>query len=82
MKRFFIIDAFALIYRSFFALNKNPRINSKGINTSAVLGFANSILDIITKYHPDMMAVAFESKSPTFRKEQFAEYKAGREAYA
>lgn len=80
MKRFFIIDAFALIYRSFFALNKNPRINSKGINTSAVLGFANSILDIITKYHPDMMAVAFESKSPTFRKEQFAEYKAGREA--
>ena len=80
MKKFFLIDAFALIYRSFFALNKNPRLNSKGLNTSAILGFANAILDIINKYHPDLMAIAFESISPTFRKQEFEEYKANREA--
>ena len=80
MKKFFLIDAFALIYRSFYALNKNPRLNSKGMNTSAILGFANTILDIINKYHPDLMAIAFESKSPTFRKEQYEDYKANREA--
>ena len=80
MKKLFLIDAFALIYRAYFALNKNPRINSKGLNTSAVLGFANTILDIINKYKPDMMAVAFESKKTTFRKEEFKEYKSNRQA--
>ncbi|MBO6117490.1 MAG: DNA polymerase I [Bacteroidales bacterium] len=80
MKKFFLIDAFALIYRSYYALNKNPRINSKGLNTSAILGFANSVLDIITKYQPDLMAIAFESKEPTFRKQEFEQYKANREA--
>jgi len=80
MKKFFLIDAFALIYRSFYALNKNPRINSNGLNTSAILGFANSLLDIISKYHPDLMAIAFESKSPSFRKQEYDLYKANREA--
>ena len=80
MKKFFLIDAFALIYRSFYALNKNPRINSKGLNTSAILGFANSVLDIISKYKPDLMAIAFESKQPTFRKQEFEQYKANRQA--
>lgn len=80
MKKLFLIDAFALIYRSFYALNKNPRINSKGLNTSAILGFANALLDIITKYKPDLMAIAFESKSETFRKQAFEQYKANREA--
>jgi DNA polymerase I len=80
MKKFFLIDAFALIYRSFYALNKNPRINSNGLNTSAILGFANSLLDIIGKYSPDLMAIAFESKSPSFRKQEYDQYKANREA--
>ncbi|MBR1774565.1 MAG: DNA polymerase I [Bacteroidales bacterium] len=80
MKKFFLIDAFALIYRSFYALNKNPRINSKGLNTSAILGFANSLLDIITKYQPDLMAIAFECKGENFRKQEFEAYKANREA--
>lgn len=80
MKKFFLIDAFALIYRSFYALNKNPRINSNGLNTSAILGFANSLLDIIGKYNPDLMAIAFESKSPSFRKQEYDQYKANREA--
>ena len=80
MKKFFLIDAFALIYRSFYALNKNPRINSKGLNTSAILGFANSVLDIISKYKPDLMAIAFESMQPTFRKQEFEQYKANRQA--
>ncbi|MGP1514393.1 MAG: DNA polymerase I [Bacteroidales bacterium] len=80
MKKLFLIDAFALIYRSYYALNKNPRLNSKGLNTSAILGFANTILDIINKYHPDLMAIAFESECPTFRKQEYEEYKANREA--
>lgn len=80
MKKLFLIDAFALIYRSFYALNKNPRVNTKGLNTSAILGFANSILEILNKYRPDMMAVAFESKQPTFRKIEFEDYKANRQA--
>ncbi|MDR1725956.1 MAG: DNA polymerase I [Bacteroidales bacterium] len=79
-KRLFLIDAMALIYRSFYALNKNPRINSKGVNTSAILGFANTLLDIITKYKPDFIGVAFDLQEATFRHEEYAEYKANRQA--
>jgi len=69
----------ALIYRAYFALNKNPRINSKGLNTSAVLGFANSLLDILQNEKPTHIGVAFDSFAPTLREAGFAEYKAQRE---
>ena len=70
----------ALIYRAHFAFSKNPRINSKGINTSATLGFTNSLLEILNKEKPTHIAVAFDTPAPTFRHEAFVEYKAQREA--
>lgn len=79
-KTLYLIDAMALIYRSFYALNKNPRINSKGMNTSATLGFFNAIYDIIKKHQPSYFAVCFDVSSNTFRKQEFADYKANREA--
>ena len=69
----------ALIYRSFFALSKNPRINSKGQNTSAILGFTNTLYDILKNQNPSHIGVAFDTKAPTFRHESFPEYKANRE---
>jgi DNA polymerase-1 len=78
-KKLFLIDALALIYRAHFAFSKNPRINSKGMNTSAVLGFTNSLLDIINKEQPTHIGVAFDTHAPTFRHEAFPEYKANRE---
>lgn len=80
MKSLFLIDAMALIFRSYYALNKNPRINSKGLNTSATLGFFNTLFDIIQKHEPDLLAVCFDVSSDTFRKEEYADYKANREA--
>jgi DNA polymerase-1 len=79
-KKLFLIDALALIYRAHFAFSKNPRINSKGMNTSAVLGFTNSLLDIINKEQPTHIAVAYDTHAPTFRHVTFPEYKANREA--
>jgi DNA polymerase-1 len=79
-KNLYLIDAMALIYRSYFALNKNPRINSKGINTSAVLGFFNTLLDIMQKHKPTHLAICFDLQAPTFRHEEFEEYKQNREA--
>jgi len=78
-KKLFLLDAFALIYRAHFAFSKNPRINSKGMNTSAVFGFVNSLLEILRKEKPTHIAVAFDTSKPTFRHERFPEYKAHRE---
>ena len=76
----FLIDAFALIYRSYFAFSKNPRVNSKGLETSAVLGFTNSIVEVIKKEKPTHIAVVFDTPKATIRHEEFSEYKANREA--
>lgn len=78
-KKLFLLDAMALIYRAYFALNKNPRINSKGLNTSAILGFANTLLDVLNNEKPTHIGVAFDTMAPTLREEDFAEYKANRE---
>lgn len=78
-KRLFLLDGMALIYRAFYALNKNPRINSKGLNTSAVLGFSNSLFDIIRNEKPTHLGVAFDTHAPTIRSEGYVEYKANRE---
>lgn len=78
MDKLFLIDAYALIYRSYYALIRNPRINSKGFNTSAVMGFVNTLNEILTKEQPTHMAVAFDH-GKTFRDEAFPQYKAQRE---
>ncbi|NPD44093.1 DNA polymerase I [Lentimicrobium sp. S6] len=78
-KRLYLLDAYALIYRAYYALNRNPRINSKGLNTSAILGFANTLLEVIQNEKPDYMAVVFDPKGLTFRSDFFPEYKANRE---
>lgn len=78
-KKLFLIDALALIYRAHFAFSKNPRINSKGMNTSAILGFTNSLLDILNNENPSHIGVAYDTHAPTFRHEVFPEYKANRE---
>jgi len=77
-KRFFLIDGSALAYRSYFAFIRNPLINSKGVNTSAVFGFAQSLLKILKEYKPDYIAIVFDTKAPTFRHELYAEYKSTR----
>jgi len=77
-KRLFLLDAFALIFRGYYALIKNPRINSKGMDTSAILGFTNSLLDVIRREKPDHLAVAFDKGGSQQRTEAFPEYKANR----
>jgi len=79
-KKLFLLDAYALAYRSYYAFIKNPRINSKGENTSAVFGFAMSLLDVINKQQPTHIGVVFDPKGPNFRHEMYKEYKANREA--
>ena len=79
MDKLFLLDAYALIYRSYYAFIKNPRINSKGLNTSAMLGFCNTLHEVIEKEKPTHLAVAFDPHGPTFRSEAFPEYKAQRE---
>lgn len=78
MAKLFLLDAYALIYRSYYAFIKNPRINSKGLNTSAILGFVNTLNEVITKEKPSHLGVAFDH-GKTFRNEAFPEYKAQRE---
>ena len=78
MAKLFLIDAYALIYRSYYALIRNPRINSKGFNTSAILGFCNTLNEIITKENPSHIGVAFDH-GKTFRHDAYPEYKAQRE---
>lgn len=79
-KRLFLLDAMALIYRAYFAMSKNPRINSRGQNTSAVLGFTNTLYELLQKEQPTHIAVAFDSFAPTFRHEEFADYKGTRDS--
>ena len=78
MDKLFLLDAYALIYRSYYALLRSPRINSKGLNTSAVLGFMNTLNEVLTKEHPTHIGVAFDH-GKTFRHEAFPQYKAQRE---
>ena len=78
-KRLFLLDAMALIYRAYFALNRNPRINSKGMNTSAIMGFTNTLYDVLKNENPTYIGVAFDSFAPTLRHEDFTDYKANRE---
>ena len=79
MDKLFLLDAYALIYRAYYAFLKAPRINSKGFNTSAVLGFVNTLEDILTNEKPTHIGVAFDPKGGTFRHELYKEYKAQRE---
>ncbi len=78
-KRLFLLDAYALIFRGYYALIKNPRINSKGMDTSAILGFTNSLLDVIKRERPDHLAVCFDKGGSVARKEAFPDYKANRD---
>ena len=77
--KLFLIDAYALIYRSYYAFLKNPRINSKGINTSAIFGFINSLEDVLKREQPTHIAIGFDPSGPTFRHEAYTDYKAQRE---
>ncbi|PLX04844.1 MAG: DNA polymerase I [Marinilabiliales bacterium] len=79
-KKLFLLDAYALIYRAYFAFIRNPIINSKGLNTSAVFGFVNTLDEVLREYSPSHIAVAFDPPSPTFRHKEYKEYKANREA--
>ena len=78
-KKLFLLDAYALIYRAFFALNKNPRLNSKGVNTSAVMGFLNSLYEILKNEKPSHIGVAFDVAGTAQRQAEYSEYKANRE---
>jgi DNA polymerase-1 len=79
-KKLFLLDAFALIYRAYFAFSKNPRVNSKGMNTSAIFGFTNTLIEVLEKHKPSHIAVVFDGESPTQRAEEHSHYKANREA--
>jgi DNA polymerase-1 len=78
-KRLFLVDAYALIFRGYYAFIKNPRINSKGLDTSAIMGFMNSLLDVIKRERPDHLAVCFDKGGSIARKEAFPDYKANRD---
>jgi len=78
-KRLFLVDAYALIFRGYYAFIKNPRINSKGLNTSAIMGFMNSLLDVIKRERPDHLAVCFDKGGSVDRVEMFEAYKANRD---
>lgn len=79
-KKLFLLDAFAIIFRAHFAFSKNPRITSSGLSTGAILGFVNTLLEIINKENPSHIAVCFDRPEPTFRSEEFPAYKANRDA--
>lgn len=79
-KRLFLLDAYALIFRGYYAFIKNPRINSKGLDTSAIMGFTNSLFDVIRREKPDHLAVCFDKGGSTERTEMYSEYKANRDA--
>ncbi len=79
-KKLYLLDAYALIFRAYFAFIRNPRINSKGLNTSAIFGFTNSLEDILNNYKPSHIAVVFDPPGPNFRHDMYPEYKANRDA--
>ena len=78
-KKLFLLDAYALIYRSYFAFIRNPRFNSKGLNTSAILGFVNTLEQVLNTEKPTHIAVAFDVHAATFRHEMYEQYKANRD---
>jgi DNA polymerase-1 len=78
-KKLFLLDAFALIFRAYYALMRNPRITSKGVNTNAQFGFTNTLIDLLNKQKPTHMAVCFDTEEPTERHNDYAEYKANRQ---
>lgn len=80
MKKLFLLDGMALIYRAYFALSKAPRFTSAGLNTSAIMGFTNTLLEVLRKEEPSHIAAVFDTAAPTSRHEEFADYKAHREA--
>ena len=80
MKKLFLLDAYALVYRAYYAFIKNPRINSKGLNTSAIYGFVNTLEDILKREKPSHIAIAFDPSGKTFRHEAYEAYKAQRES--
>ena len=80
LKKLFLLDAYALIYRSYYAFIRNPQFNSKGVNTSAMLGFTNTLLQLLEIESPHYIGVVFDVSAPTFRHEMYSEYKAKREA--
>ena len=78
-KKVFLLDAFALVFRAYYALIRNPRITSKGKNTNAQFGFTNALVELINKQKPSHMAVCFDTSAPTERHTDFADYKANRQ---
>ena len=78
-KKIFLLDAMALIYRAYFAFARNPRINSKGMNTSAIFGFTNTLYDLLTNEHPSHIGVVFDTPAPTERHLEYEAYKAQRD---
>ena len=78
-KKLFLLDAYALIFRAYYAFIRNPRINTKGMNTSAMFGFTNVLLDVLKNEKPSHLAVVFDPPEGNFRSETFADYKANRE---
>src|SRR5690554_7046439 len=78
-KRLFLVDAYALIFRGYFAFIKNPQINSKGQNTSAIMGFMNSLIDVVKRERPDHLAVCFDKGGSEARNDIFPDYKANRD---
>jgi len=79
-KKLFLLDAMALVYRAYFAFSTNHRVNSKGLNTSAMFGFINTLLEVLKKEQPTHIAVVFDTAAPTHRHDAFSDYKAHREA--
>ncbi len=79
MKKLLLLDGMALVYRAYFALNRSPRLNSKGLNTSAALGFTTTLYDLMRSLHPTHLGVAFDLSAPTFRHQEYEAYKANRE---
>jgi len=78
-KKLFLLDAYALIFRAYYAFIKNPRVTSKGLNTSAIFGFLLALEEVLQKRKPTHIAVVFDTPTPTFRHEMFKEYKAHRD---
>ena len=78
-KKLFLLDAYALIFRAYYAFIKNPRVTSRGLNTSAIFGFLLALEEVLQKQRPTHIAVVFDTPAPTFRHEMFKEYKAHRD---
>ena len=80
VEKLFLLDGMALIYRAFFAMQRTPRYNSRGLNTSAIMGFANTLYELLKNEKPSHIGVAFDTQAPTARHDNFVQYKANRQA--